>query len=69
MDILQKLFESGISASISTIAGQGFRVRIGNEQVISAASEVTTLDLAIKWLDVQARKFFPTSNYALQRTA
>ena len=65
MSILQRLYDSGINASVETFWDDGFRVRLG-EPLIGwlAENKVMTWKEAERWLDEQARIHFPDSDYA-----
>lgn len=64
-ELLDKLYDSEINCSISSLWDNGIDVRLGDEMNgFKAQANVATSAEAAQWLDEQARKWFPKSKYA-----
>lgn len=63
-DIPQRLYDSEINFSISCFWDGGFDVKLGDgHNGFVAETTVNTYDEALQWLDQEARKQYPDSQY------
>ena len=66
--VMKKLHQSEINCSISSFWDNGWDVKLGDDMNgYAAEGNFETLDEAATFLDLQARKHFPESLYALGR--
>ena len=64
--VMKKLYKSEINCSISSFWDNGWDVKLGDDMNgYAAEGNFRMLDEAATFLDVQARKHFPESLYAL----
>ena len=63
---MKRLYESEINCSIASFWDNGWDLRLGDEMNgFVAFAECKSLDEAADFLDLEARKHFPESTYAL----
>jgi hypothetical protein len=66
-EVIDRLYDSELNASISWLWDGGFEVKLGDEMNGFVAENAATLKTAAEvayWLDVAARRHFPESKYA-----
>jgi hypothetical protein len=65
MSIMQRLYDSEINAWITSFWDDGFYVRLGDEMNgFRAEGHCMTWNEVERWLDEQARIYYPDSVYA-----